>query len=842
MSLPFTKSRVFRLFNIKIAGALILILFLVSNGLAYEDPKETELLFMARKAYEDGFYEVSLGMLQRFQRTYPGSDKSAQARLLSGQCYFNQGRYLEALSIFENLQGKPEAANLQDAVYFWMAEVYFKSSNFEKAAQLYQKLTDNFPQSSFLPAAYYSLGWSFAQLGKFEPASQTFNRLIEKFPREPQSKDAVFKLIECLYNLKKYTELDARAKPAFKLYANDPTRLPYLYFYLAESQFYSNNFEEAAKNYIKSAQISREPQVQALAKLGLGWSYLKLLKYKDAEGIIMGIKPESLDKKSTEVLLLGQAVLMAQTNRTYEAKRLYEQLIGLSSDPLISLQAYLGKADAHFNLAEYSQAVSLYKEVLEKIEKQGLKESLPAELIDRLRYNLGLAYLRLGQADASLDIFNTIPDSDQTVKVDLLFQIGQAYEDAGGLAKAEETYAMLLRLYPDSPFSDYAQYQQAGLQIKRKDYDSAVANLKAMPNKYPQSKLLPDAAYALATAYFTQGDYARAAEVFSRFSYEFRSSPLSPQALYLLGTVFISQGKFSDALEVFKGLAKQDPLDMELKEKVEYEIADCYYKLGQEIEALNRFKLLRTKYPNSQLSPDVLWWLGQYYYRNKDLNLARRYFDALTKDFPQNQLAPGAYYALGLTFSDENQFDQAAENFKQAIKLGNPDVKAQSEAALADTYNRSGKSDEAFEEYNRIINDASGLGTSYFPRVAQVYYKMGNYPEAKKYYLKSLEAAASGEQTAQLRFSLAEVLDANSETEEAVKQYLTAAELSSQNPGLFTRSLLRAAKLDEDKENYKEALRIYRQLIEKVPQAPEASFAQERIDWIKVNTRADRGK
>ena len=40
----------------------ILLFFLSSFSFADENPKEAELLFMAKKAYEDGFYEVSLGM------------------------------------------------------------------------------------------------------------------------------------------------------------------------------------------------------------------------------------------------------------------------------------------------------------------------------------------------------------------------------------------------------------------------------------------------------------------------------------------------------------------------------------------------------------------------------------------------------------------------------------------------------------------------------------------------------------------------------------------------------------------------------------------------------------
>jgi tetratricopeptide (TPR) repeat protein len=814
--------------------------FFASKAIAYEDPKETELLFMAKKAYEDGFYEVSLGMLERFRKDYKGSAKILQAILLSGQCYFYQGRYLEALNIFEALVNNPESTELKDALYFWMGEVHFKGDNFEKAAALYQKLIDNFPQSSFVPAAYYSLGWSFAQLGKFSQARLTFKSLIEKFPREPQSKDAVFKLIECLYNLKEYAELKTRIKPVFKLYSNDLLRLPYLYFYLAESEYYLDNFDEAARNYLKSAQAFKEPKIQALARLGLGWSYLKLTQYKEAEDVFVDIKSNNLDKKSLDILLLGQAVLMSVTNRVYEAKKLYEQVINLSTDPLVLFQAYLGKAEAHYNLAEYTQAVSVYKEALDKIDQDKAQSALPQELIGKLRYNLGVAYIKQGQINSSVDVFNSISakDNNQTIKINLLLQIGQAYEETGEFSKAEETYAKIIKLYPDAPNSDYLQYRVASLQLKRLNYNAAIASLKSMLNKYPQTKFLPDAQYALGLVYFQLADYAQSCEIFKKFQAEFQDSSLRAQASYMLGASLISLEKFEEALSVFKGIPKLDTLDIELLQKVEYEIADCYYKLGQEDDALGRFKLLRARYPNSKLTPNILWWLGQYYYRNKDLKLARRYFDSLVKDFPDSQLSADAFYVLGLIFSDEDKLEQAVDSFRTAIKLGKTDLKNQAVAGIADIYTRQGRLQEALALYNGLITEAPDLGKSFFSRVAQTYYKVGNYPEAKIFYFKSLEIATPSE-IADIRFSLAEVLEANSEPDAAIQQYLLVADLSTQAPQLSARSLLRIAKLYEERENFKDALKIYNRIVEKKLSVAESDFAQERIDWIKVHARID---
>jgi predicted negative regulator of RcsB-dependent stress response len=49
--------------------------------------KEEEAFYVAQKAFEDGFCDVSLSLLERFQAAYPASQKTAQADLLIGQCY-----------------------------------------------------------------------------------------------------------------------------------------------------------------------------------------------------------------------------------------------------------------------------------------------------------------------------------------------------------------------------------------------------------------------------------------------------------------------------------------------------------------------------------------------------------------------------------------------------------------------------------------------------------------------------------------------------------------------------------------------------------------------------------
>src|SRR4030042_4990442 len=239
---------------------------------AQDTSKEEESYFVAEKAFDDGFYDVALGLFERFLKNYPASSKAAQINLLIGQCYFHQNRYLDALAKFDQLLKSDIAKDIKDSVLYWIAEVHFKGNDFAKAAEYYQRLIDEFPKSSYLSASYYSLGWCLFQEHNYLKALEYFKIIENKFPKESFSHDAYFKIIECLYNLKDYQGLKTKAKSYLKLFSKDTTRLSYLYFYLAESDYYLNNLEEAVDEYAKVLVNSQDDKLQALSELGTGWS------------------------------------------------------------------------------------------------------------------------------------------------------------------------------------------------------------------------------------------------------------------------------------------------------------------------------------------------------------------------------------------------------------------------------------------------------------------------------------------------------------------------------------------------------------------------------------------
>jgi len=797
-----------------------------------QDNKEEETLYVAKKAFEDRFYDVSLGLLERFLKNYPDSSKQVEVNFLIGQCYFHQSRFLDALAKFEELASLPQALNIKDAVLYWIAEVHFKGNSFNTAAAYYKKIIDEFPKSSYIAASLYSLGWCLFQEQKYGQAIEYFKITEERYSKEPIGRDVPFKIIECLYNLKDYAGLKEKSKSYLKIYSKDATRLSYLYFYIAEADYYLNNFNEAIDEYSSVLKNNPDIKTQALSKLGMSWAYLKLKRYKDAGDAFLEIKTDNLEKRSFDVLLLGKAILSQETNRLNEAKKIYDELLSETSDELILLQAYLGEADVFYNLAEYTDAINVYKQALDKIKS----ESVPQELIDKLHYGLAWAYLKQGEFKEAIKEFQNIAkeSEDKIVKVSALCQIGDAYQDSGDYIKAQETYDTILKDYPDNLYSDYVQYQLGLTLLKNSNYDGAIMSFLSLKRNFPASKLQDDASYALGLAYFQRQDYNSSREIFEKFQDEFKESNLKPQALYLLGTSLYNLGNFSEAIEVFKNITRMYSQDTELVQKAEYEIADCFYQMGNELEAMNRFKMLRSKYPDSSLTAEIMWWLGQYHYRHNEFDLARRYLFSLIQDFSKSNLVVDAYYAIGSSYEEESEHQKAIENFKKVIELGKSDLSGQAAIAIAGIYVKLDEADSALNSYKDIVKEYPNLTNLIYPKIADLFYKTGNLTEAQDYYRKSLDVVPVKEM-ADIQLKIAEVQQAQGNVDEAIEEYLKVTYLYSENNIQAVKALLRVAQIYEGRENFKEAVNIYKRII--LMDVEEAKYAQERIDWIKAHVK-----
>ncbi len=451
-------------------------------------------------------------------------------------------------------------------------------------------------------------------------------------------------------------------------------------------------------------------------------------------------------------------------------------------------------------------------------------------------YNLSCALSKSGCSQEAIQSFQKVIaiGIDKTLKASSLCQIGDIYQELGDYQKAQEVYRAVLKDYPDAGYGDYAYYQLGAVFIKGSDYAGAIANLNSLLKNFPTSRFIADAIYSLGLAYFKNQDYALSQKFLGRFRKEFLESDLRPKALYLLGDSFCGLGDYASARDIFKETLRVASQDIELTQKAEYAIADCYYRLGQEQEALSRFKSLRTKYPGSLFTAEVIWWLGSYYYQCEDLALARRYFLSIIQDFPASDLVADAYYALGLTFVEDTHAPEALENFRKALAFNNAKIKPLASLAMADIYVKESKYDLALQLYRNVLIDYSDMGNLIYPKLAAAFAKTGDSLGALEYYRQALATAPLIEKSG-LLMKVAEIQETLGMFKEAVEGYLEAVDLARQDNALAVKAFLRIAQIYEDKDDLEQALNFYNRILKL--DTPESKFARERINLIKSGVK-----
>jgi tol-pal system protein YbgF len=126
----------------------------------------------------------------------------SKSRSLSPTVVFNaaysdflKGRYVLAISAFQQfLQDFPSSSRV-DQVHFYLGESYYYSGKVPAAARTFKKLLEDFPRSRYGPSALLKLGHILAQGGKPEKAKKVWLLVIKKFPRSPESQLAQQQLL-----------------------------------------------------------------------------------------------------------------------------------------------------------------------------------------------------------------------------------------------------------------------------------------------------------------------------------------------------------------------------------------------------------------------------------------------------------------------------------------------------------------------------------------------------------------------------------------------------------------------------------------------------------------------
>jgi len=340
---------------------------------------------------------------------------------------------------------------------------------------------------------------------------------------------------------------------------------------------------------------------------------------------------------------------------------------------------------------------------------------------------------------------------------EVCFRLAQLYNK---LQQRREEADMLQAMLRIDPGNSVLRRSLADTYVELKQYDNALNVLEEILQTTPNEI---DVLGRMAEIELLKGNFTRARIYFDRL---LAQDSLSTEARVHIGEVFLNQAQkdstiFPAARSVFLSLQKSHPNDWR-----------PYWYLGaiallmreDSIALVNFLRVTELKPENAEA-----WsYVGSI---ELDLNKTREAITALRR---ADSLKPNTFrtlFLLGAAYSRAQENSQAAEILEKALSIDSTNVDAWGLLGLVyDSLHDTIKSDKAYEHALRIdphnhlvLNNYSyslaerGVSleralemaheavaaqpdnTSYLDTLGWVYYKLGNYEEARKYISRAIE-------------------------------------------------------------------------------------------------------
>lgn len=786
---------------------------------------EKELFVVAQRAFEDGFYDVSLRYVAQLFQEYPQPERYVEARLVEGQCYFFKKEYLKAFNVFKELIDKD---SYKDASSFWLGETYLKGGDFDKAREQYRRVIAEFPGSIYAPQSYYSLAWSYFEKGAYPDAKAVFQELVEKFPSNSLAEDAAFKLGECDYNNGEYEGAVFRFGKYLQDFANTPRAFDAT-FDIAEAYYYLEQYGKAVEYYKKSRELTKNPRNILNTMLGQGWCLIKLSRFDEALKLFDEAQVFAASNSLTEdEVLIGKASLFVAQEKHRDSIVSYSEIIQRFSSSSHIGESYLGRANAYYLLNDYPNAILDYKKLVEIFASDPQNQ----KIVEKARLGLAWTYLKSGSLDQSIATFQGICDSsdNKTLKVSALTQMGDAYQEAGQLDKAIEAYDRILKEMPDTPYNDYVQYRLGVALLKSDKLDAAVMAFQSFQTNYPKSKYHSDADYYLGLAYFKKKDWSTAIEILEPFIKTLPSEvEFATEARYIMGLSYLNLKQYEKAVDMFSDVLKRAPDREDIFQNAMLGAAKAHYELGAAKDAVASFKEIVFKYPKTDAAFEALLWLGRHEMSSGLYQLAIDYYSQALESPGNAGMKELIYFELGRAYHALGQFDRALENYRHVGSQADIDLFTKAKLAIADIFSRELDPSKAIETYQSIITASPEFARDAYIKMAQIYRRNRQYSDELKIYESALQSPRSdtGIVNAQIQFSIGDTYEVMNELDRAIEAYFKVPYLYEKDQPWVVKAYLHIAKIYENREDWEKSLSIYQKVVDL--KVEEAKFAEERI-------------
>jgi TolA-binding protein len=807
-------------------------------------------------------YDDAAQSFERLAAAYADSPLSANMDLALAEMYYETNDYIQTISEIErrlpNLSGDREERAL-----FLLAESYNQLRDSANAIIYYRRFTEDNPDSPYYRRALYGLGWNYYLEGSYGWAADQF-RLVRELADDDLAAESMY--FEAV-NLKLEQQIDDAAAtfkktayefPQHALADNALEELGILQYERRQWNDAFLTFGELISKYPNSEVIAEAILHRANTAIALGDFDTAYQLFDRA--IAMQAAPVSLREEVT-----FQKAWLLYRNRDYVASapqflRIYEE----NPKGVKSGEALFWFAESNFQLERYA--------IAERRFQQYLREFPGGKNTEAAYYALGWTYFKQEEyakaipeferfLSAYADDTGTVPyRSDARLRLAdsyfalkrytdavrvygrlagdgddyALYQIGQAYSNAGDTFEAISTLRSLLTDWTNSEWREEAQYSLAYLYFLNQDFEQAIAEYEKLIANYPRDPLAAKAQYGIGDAYFNAGQRDKSVAAYEVVLERYPNSPFVADAAAGIQFALLADGQEARAGTILEEFIARNP-DSPQIDLLRFRQAETSYQSGLVEESLAAFQqFVRTARTDTYL-PDAYFYIGSIYADREADTEAMTYMRQIVENFPDSPRFVQASRILGHLLLDSDQFSEAETVFLTLEERNTaiPAVVAEARYGRSVAMSAMGQTEEAEQLLLQTVELAPDAPetTPVYMGLARIHLSRGDLIEARRLF--NLVVSRSLDETgADALFRLGTLDLESGNANQAIETLGRMTDLYPGYPSWTSRAYLKQAEAFEMLGNFGEALKLYNLVIADYPDSEysrAARTAKERI-------------
>jgi tetratricopeptide (TPR) repeat protein len=778
-------------------------------------------IFRKENQFEDAYKELVAAQETAEERFY-----KAKVQMRIGDNFMAWKRFDDAWSAYDQVINLYVDTPYPPNAQYNKGEARYYAGKYQDARQDYIAVVDNYPDSDteLRALALYNAGFASERLEELEQALALFTQAVESFPRSEQAP-------LCLLRIARIQHQKGRTDEARQTYLSLTDQYPDTrsawdaYYGLGVLYRDQGQLDQALQAFGKVEREAGETYIAALTSS----ANIQIQKGQVAEGrrLLADLLQKVAGEPALEAQVYYQIAQVDLNDKKYpEAVKNYTTVIEKYPDSAPVRDSRYGRGLAYFHLGQYESSLADYKKLMES--------ELPPAMAAKVKFSMALSYSAVGQnAVAEKLLSEVIASGDETLARSARMKLVVMAEQQNP-AEAIKIYENMLPQVTTDEDRDRILLRLASAYFSLNQFDRSVELSQRLVDSSKSAEVLPNALFVQANSYFKTRDYARAVPVYRRVVDQYPQSSWALSSLFQIGVAYNElsandTGALPQMAAAFKDFITKHPSD-EKTIHAYYYGAWALYRLGKWGEAGQAFQELATQYPKEKYAPEAWFRAGEAFFNQrigpeeKEKHFARAIdcFDQVGRLFPGSEYEDDALYSKAWCLISLKREPEAMAIFQDLVaKYPYERYGPKSQFTVGDYYYGLKQYEQAISSYQRFL---------------ELYPEDRLASQQDRQLLKKAETLLGhlGEINAYNLYVQGEQFLGDKNYSDAVKVFRQVMEKYPESDQAVN-SIVQIGAVYQNQEDYREAGKVYREIIEKYGDKPKY---ETQVEFSKQQLKA----